>query len=277
MNKRPNSKVNLDRAIQRIYGIAAKYVEIRSMIANTVVGQFLPEGVVKGGSALRFRYGLEDTRVTVDFDTAHRNRLDDFVATLSSGLKAGWSDFSGEVVRRDPPSPRDIPPEYVMQPFDVKLRYCKQPWCTVRLEVGYDEIGDAQKAEEFISPEIVDIFKTLCLEQPKPVPLMPLTHQVVQKLHGLSEPGGSRAHDLVDLQLIFAHGGVDLAETKRIAQRLFANRRRQTWPPVVAKGEEWDSLYEDAGRGLGVLPTCDEAVDWANELIASIDKADSVR
>ena len=74
MDKPPNSKVNLDRAIQRIYGTGAKYVEIRSMIANTVVGQFLPEGVVKGGSALRFRYGLENTRVTVDFDTAHRRR-----------------------------------------------------------------------------------------------------------------------------------------------------------------------------------------------------------
>lgn len=273
MNKPPNSKVNLDRAIQRIYGTAAKYVEIRSMIANTVVGQFLPEGVVKGGSALRLRYGLENTRVTVDFDTAHRNELEKFIETLSSGLKVGWSGFSGEVVRRKPPSPQDIPPEYVMQPFDVKLRYCKQPWCTVRLEVGYDEIGDAQKSEEFISPEILDIFKALCLELPKPVPLMPLTHQVVQKLHGLSEPGGSRAHDLVDLQLIFSHGGVDLAETKRIAERLFANRRRQTWPPMVTKGIGWDSLYDDARHGLAVLPTCDEAVQWANELIDSIAKA----
>ena len=143
----------------------------------------------------------------------------------------------------------------------------------VRLEVGYDEIGDAQKSEEFISPEIVDIFKALCLELPKPVPLMPLTHQVVQKLHGLSEPGGSRAHDLVDLQLIFSHGGVDLAETKRIAERLFANRRRQTWPPTVIKGDGWDSLYDDARHGLSVLPTCDEAVKWANELIASIANA----
>ena len=62
MDKRPNSKVNLDRAIQRIYGTGAKYVEIRSMIANTIVGQFLPEGVVKGGSALRLRYGLGNTR-----------------------------------------------------------------------------------------------------------------------------------------------------------------------------------------------------------------------
>ena len=57
MTKQPNSKANLDRAIQRIYGTGARYVEIRSMIANTVVGQFLPDGVVKGGSALRFRDG----------------------------------------------------------------------------------------------------------------------------------------------------------------------------------------------------------------------------
>ena len=164
MDKRPNSKVNLDRAIQRIYGTGAKYVEIRSMIANTIVGQFLPEGVVKGGSALRLRYGLENTRVTVDFDTAHRNRLEDFINTISSGLKEGWSDFSGEVVRREPAKPRNIPAQYVMQPFDVKLRYCRQPWCTVRLEAGYDEIGDAQVSEAFISEEIVEIFKTLCLD-----------------------------------------------------------------------------------------------------------------
>ena len=108
MTKQPNSKANLDRAIQRIYGTGAKYVEIRSMIANTVVGQFLPDGVVKGGSALRFRYGLENTRVTVDFDTAHRNRLEDFIDTIASGLRVGWSGFSGDVVRREPASPRDI-------------------------------------------------------------------------------------------------------------------------------------------------------------------------
>ena len=72
MNKRPNSKVNLDRAIQRLYGSQAKYVEIRSVIANTIVGQFLPEGVVKGGSAAfifqildHFQY-LSDTPAAVD-------------------------------------------------------------------------------------------------------------------------------------------------------------------------------------------------------------------
>jgi hypothetical protein len=273
MNKRPNSKVNLDRAIQRLYGTQARYVEIRSIIANTVVGQFLPQGVVKGGSALRLRYGLDNTRVTIDFDTAHRNNIEDFISTIETGLRDGWSGFTGEVIRRNPATPKDIPNQYVMQPFDVKLRYMKQSWCTVRLEVGYDEIGDAQTAEEFIAQEILDVFKNLCLDEPKPIPLMPLTHQVVQKLHGVSEPNSSRAHDLVDLQLIFARDAVDLKEVSRIAKRLFANRRRQPWPSLITKGESWDSLYADAAAGLEVLKTVDEAIAWANELIAKIDAA----
>ena len=273
MDKAPNSRANLDKAIQRLYGTGAKYLEIRAMIANTIIGQFLSEGVVKGGSALRFRYGLDHTRMTVDFDTAHRNPIEDFIETLASGLKAGWSGFTGEIVRRSPAKPRDIPPQYVMQPFDVKLLYLRRPWCTVRLEVGYDEIGDAQIAENFVSDEIADMFKSLCLDLPNPIPLMPLAHQVAQKLHGVTDPNSDRAHDLVDLQLIYNHGEVKAQEVHRIAVRLFANRHRQPWPPKVLKKATWEELYLDAKGDLPVLPTVDEAIAWANELIARIDKA----
>ena len=72
-------------------------------------------------------------------------------------------------------------------------------------------------------------------------------------------------------QLICRQSNIDLAATKEICIRLFDYRRRQQWPPTVVKGEGWDSLYADAGRGLAVLPTCDEAVDWTNNLIARID------
>jgi hypothetical protein len=85
--------------------------------------------------------------------------------------------------------------------------------------------------------------------------------------------GADRPHDLVDLQLMCGHSQIDLAEVKAICIRLFDYRRGQLWPPTVAKGSTWDSLYEDAGKGLDVLLTCDEAVKWANELIASIAKA----
>ena len=44
MIKRPNSRVNLDRAIERIFGNYEKSTEIRSIMANTIVGQMLPEG-----------------------------------------------------------------------------------------------------------------------------------------------------------------------------------------------------------------------------------------
>lgn len=270
MTKPPNSKVNLDRAIQRLYGTGARFVEYRSIIANTIVGQFLPEGVVKGGSALKLRYGCLATRMTTDFDTAYRSDIEGFIERIRTGLTAGWGDFTGDVVRRPPATPVGIPAEYVMQPFDVKLKYRNVPWCTVNLEVGYDEIGDAQSAEPFIDASVIEVFRTLCLPEPKPIPLMPLEHQVAQKLHGVSEPGSRRAHDLVDLQLIFSRSEVDLAETRRIAERLFANRRRQPWPTMIEKGEGWDGLYAAAKGELPVRASVDEAIVWANELIGKI-------
>lgn len=39
-------------------------------MANVIIGQILPDGVVKGGSSLMFRYGENCTRYTRDIDTA---------------------------------------------------------------------------------------------------------------------------------------------------------------------------------------------------------------
>lgn len=48
--------------------------------------------------------------------------------------------------------------------------------------------------------------------------------------------------------------------------------KRQAWPPRIVKGDNWESLYADAKGHIDVLPTCDEAIAWANDLVASIDK-----
>lgn len=50
MNKPPNSRVNLDKAIERLFGTGAKYLEARSLIANAIVGQFLPDGAPKAAA-----------------------------------------------------------------------------------------------------------------------------------------------------------------------------------------------------------------------------------
>src|SRR5690606_24104408 len=108
------------------------------------------------------------------------------------------------------------------------------------------------------------------LEAPRPIPVLRADHQIAQKLHALSAAGSERAHDLVDLQILEAREPVDLSLTKATCTRLFEYRRQQTWPPRIASGDRWDTLYEEAADGLDVLATVDDAIIWVNELIARI-------
>lgn len=55
MIKKPNSRANLDRAIERLFGSYEKSLETRSIMANAIVGQMLNGAVVKGGSGLKLR------------------------------------------------------------------------------------------------------------------------------------------------------------------------------------------------------------------------------
>lgn len=273
MTKRPNSRVNLDRAIERIFGNYELTTEIRSIMANTIVGQMLPEGVVKGGSSLKLRYGNQCTRVTMDLDMACKGDLAAFLETLGANLKKGWNGFTGVIVRQEPASPKDVPPEYVMKPYGVKLQYNGQSWCTVDLEIGFNEIGDAEDVEYGLSDEVVDIFRKLMFPDPAPVPLMRLEYQVAQKLHGATGPGSQRAHDLIDLQLIVGRAELDYGRIRDICRRLFVYRKKQAWPPTVTKGPDWETVYDEENSKETVLPTVDEAVAWANELIAKIDRS----
>lgn len=107
----------------------------------------LPDGVVKGGSAIKMRYGNARTRYTTDLDTATASDPASYAEELGRALSRGWEGFTGRVVARRPARPRNVPEEYVMQPFDVRLSYLGKPWCTVPLEVGHNEIGDADAAD----------------------------------------------------------------------------------------------------------------------------------
>lgn len=134
--KRPNSMRHLDDAIRRLCGCAPQdFVRARTVMANAIVASMLPDGVVKGGSALKMRFGEENTRFTTDLDTATATDPAAYAAQLDSRLRSGWEGFSGRVVEKDPASPDGIPEQYVMQPYDVKLDYLGKPWCTVPLEV----------------------------------------------------------------------------------------------------------------------------------------------
>ena len=145
--KRPNSMRHLDDAIRRMCdSLPESYIHARTMMANAIVAHLLPDGVIKGGSALKMRFGNEKSRFTTDLDTATAMDPTLYIEKLDHALKAGWEGFSGRVVARDPASPDGVLAEYVMKPYDVKLSYAGKPWCTIPLEVAHNEIGDADVA-----------------------------------------------------------------------------------------------------------------------------------
>ena len=272
--KRPNSRRNLDAAILRAFGTEREAFHARNLMANAIVGYMLPSGVVKGGSALSLRFGDESTRFTSDLDAARDEALDVFIDRLAARLLTGWEGFTGRIVPLEPAHPKDVPTQYVMQPFDVKLAYNGKSWFTVRLEVGHNEIGDADVVEYGLAEDVAALFEKVGLPCPGPSPLMPLHHQIAQKLHGATEPGSRRAHDLIDLQLIVKNGNVDYEKTKETCIRLFRYRQMQVWPPTVVENKGWDELYRAQLRTDDVLPEVSQAVEWANNLIAHICDAE---
>lgn len=273
MTNRPNSMRHLDDAIRRVCGGSPdEYVRTRTLMANAIVAQMLPNGVVKGGSAIKMRLGNAETRFTTDLDTATASDPASYAEGLGAALAEGWEGFTGRVVPREPAHPKEVPPEYVMSPFDVKLSYNGKPWCTVPLEVGHNEIGDADEADWVRLTDIERIFEQIGFPALREVPLMPLPYQVAQKLHALTDER-DRLRDLIDLQLVIANAELDLPATRSVCERLFAYRKRQDWPPIVEKRSGWDELYAEQSKGLSVKNGIDSAVKWANNLIAAIAKS----
>ncbi len=277
--KMPNSVTNLGKAISRYCGKGQDDIRLARAMADVVVGQMLPGGVVKGGSSLMFRYGGGITRYTKDVDTARVVDLEKYLDALRIKLAEGWNGFTGKLTDVEPPSPPNVPKPYVMMPFDIKLQYLGRPWMTVRIEIGHNEIGDADAFELSLPEDIAAAFVALGLPKPAEIPVMKLSYQVAQKLHAISGENSDRAHDLIDLQLMDGHSTLDLADIKSKCERLFKYRCEQPWPPNLVKGETWDKVYTVARATLrdvaSVLATADEAVAWANDLISKIDAATS--
>lgn len=268
----PNSVRSLEQRIRNLEGSEELAVRRRVGMALVVVGQMLPEGAIKGGSAIALRYG-RGTRFTQDLDAARVQPLARFRSDFEDSLAAGWAGFAGRLIEKAAPRPTGVPRAYVMQPFDVKLDYKGRPWCTVKFELGHNEIGDADEPDFQLADDLEQLFIEVGLKAPKPVRVMRTDHQVAQKLHAVSESGSERARDLIDLQLLDRGEALDLVLVRATCERLFEYRRQQAWPPTVEAGAGWDTLYDAAVEGIDVLPEVEAAVAWVNDLVRSIADA----
>lgn len=245
---------------------------LQDFVANVVVSQMLPSSVVKGGTGLKLRFGEALTRQTPDLDTAFRGDHAAFLDEFARAAAQGWGHFTAVVVEGVPRAPAPVPSAYAMQPYTVKLRYRNRPFVTVDVEVGYDELEATtdEPIDRIQSDEVLDLFAELGLPQPGPVPVLPLHHQIAQKIHACTEPGSSRAHDLVDLQLMESHVGDGVVA--RTCERLFRFRRQHTWPPTLTVDATWEEAYLVAAEGLAVLPDVHAAVTWLNGYVARLSQ-----
>lgn len=271
-DKAPANLASLRQRLANIEGDEGAVNRRTVGMALVVVGQMLPAGAVKGGSAMALRYGRA-TRFTKDLDAARPGTLAEFTDDFEERLRTGWSGFTGRLIERTAPKPADVPTTYVMQPFDVKLDYLGKPWCTVTFELGHNEIGDADAPETALADDLADVFPSVGLPRPEPVSVMRSDHQIAQKLHAATGPGSERAHDLIDLQLLDREEDLDLALVRETCTRLFTYRAGQQWPPVVVVNENWDTLYDASSTGVDVIPDITAAAAWANDFITRIDAA----
>lgn len=245
---------------------------MKRALAGVVVGQMMPEGAVKGGTAMKLRLGEDRSRFTPDFDVARRETFDEFTAALGARLAAGWEGFTGRVVTsRSVSKPPGVPGDYIMKAIDLKLEYRGRSWLTVPMEIGHDELGDTETPELRLADDLRDLVVSLGFPAPNPIAVIGIEHQIAQKLHACSEPGSERAHDLVDLQLLDREFDIDQQKTGDVCRRLFVFRKNHSWPPTVEAGAGWDSLYPAAAEGLDVLTDVNQAVLWTNQLIADLD------
>lgn len=251
-------------------------------LANTVIGQMLPAGAVKGGAAMYFRYG-DASRFSVDLDASQALAIQEFQDVFQEKLATGWGGFTGTITERPKAQPEGVPDQYVLQPYSINLLYNGSKWPhTIVFELSHDELNSTASPEYDLSADTLELFDVLGLPAPDPVPLVPIIHQVAQKLHAITLPDSERAHDLIDLQLMFSTRAIDRGALARTTKRLFDLRKTHPWPAIVKPTNTWSELYQAAREGMdpsslaaeAVAESLEAAVAWANSLLTDLANLD---
>lgn len=110
----PPSVRSLEQHIRNLEGGDGLTLRRRFGMALVAVGQMLPEGAIKGGSAMTLCYGRE-TRFARDLEAARVQQLARSRSDFEESLAPGWAGFSGRLAKEPPPRPPEVPTVYVMQ------------------------------------------------------------------------------------------------------------------------------------------------------------------
>jgi hypothetical protein len=280
------------------------------LISSVVVAQMLPDGaVVKGGIGVKLRLGEVGTRATRDIDVVARDRAN-FLTDLNQRLERGWGTVpaSRGALKKDPDAPprlafsgvarsgkqsrpAGVSIQYLMEPYFVTLHFMGKPWIKVPVEVGHDEIGGLDRVDypTGLALQIEAVGKVLGFGALAPVPLISLEQQIAQKIHAATSPNSERAHDLVDLQLLWNIATVggqepDLPVLADMCRRTFSYRAGHDWPPHPAMPAALEEAYgaarqdaqpamrDEEASSVVLAESLAEACAWLNEQINLINR-----
>jgi hypothetical protein len=304
------SPLNVTQLNDRLARVASELVvpiaRARVMLCTLIVSQMLPDAVaVKGGMGVKLRFGERGTRATSDLDVSTRVRGEDFERAFRVRLGEGWGTVppsKGEQ-RRNPQAPDRVAftatvravklhdpglarPEYVMHPYRGSIAFLGSAWGALDVEVSDPEIEPYAHTRREIDGELVQFGAYFGFGELQPVELVDLEYQIAQKLHAVTDPAYARAHDLVDLQLLW-NAGPDLPSLHTLCVSTFDWRRQQAWPPLPLRPMDgWALAYADARAETEVdgqtpvLPDVETARYWLGrviDVIAATPDRDSAR
>ncbi|MGI8546817.1 MAG: nucleotidyl transferase AbiEii/AbiGii toxin family protein [Gemmatimonadaceae bacterium] len=203
-----------------------------------------PAFLVKGGVSLELRLRLK-ARATKDYDTVFRGERAKLLDALDDAFAAPYEGFTFRVTR-----PREMTH---MTRFDIKVEYWGKTWSSIQMEVSSWE-GTPLPPEEVPAISLADFGLT----GPASLPCLPLTKQVAQKLHAMTEtlPSGQpneRVRDLLDLWVLRELVPPSPA-LRRICEETFRIREQQPWPPEIVVPAHWVAPFTELARSLD-LPT----------------------
>jgi hypothetical protein len=275
------------KALVKLVGALANDLElphnrVQRHLAVLIVAEMLsrasdldgnPMFLVKGGSMIELRIGIEASRTSKDLDTAFRGSVESVADVVREVIEAGWNGFTARIAEVETINV----PGLLVKPrrLTLQLSYGGKPWAKVPLEVSSVEASMAAVTDSVVSAERAHLgLESLGLPETSAVECVSLHYQVAQKLHACTaefpEPReNERAHDLVDLILLRPLIPVEeLERTLAACVDVFEARAAQPWPPVITVPEGWHGIYERAFDDvMSPLPDLPEKVETAAAVV----------